>query len=411
MPSLISCLTILSILGLVSCQNKSQTAPENAQKQDSVSNPGEPELVSTNSGPLRLRGQAQGLDEPHNYEVHLDWQVTNREPSTFYIVKRSDWNSGRVIQGEQGYFKDEEIQEGKDYLYQVQMINGSKSITSDWVKVQVPKDKVFEKDEMIQTETLAGFARLFFRNKVRISWQGEKIQIVAQEIISEDALLESFSLDQKAAVVGAAGKSGGELIVKAKKLKGSLFIRADGQNGGTGLEGALGNPGEKGTAGPKTFLYWGPPDKYQAGAYIFKGYWFYCDPPRPAGMVGGTGGVGTQGQPGGQGGNSSKVLVEIEDTSSGDLFFTNKPGVGGEGGMGGLGGEGGEGGWSGEIDWTTHASAMPGGADLSLFYQCDSKQGSKGPQGPRGPQGNKGEEGYQAPFCLKLGKSQMGSCP
>jgi hypothetical protein len=403
--------TSFLLVGLISCQNKSRN--ENSQNGEMPS-PAQTEPDQNKepgSGPLKLRGEAKGLDEPHLYEVQIGWQISNREPSTFFIVKRSDWTSGRVVQGDQGFYQDEEVQEGKEYLYQVQMINGSKSVTSDWLQVQVPKDKVFAGEEVIQTGKVDEYARLFFKNKVRIVWQGEKLEIRAREIISEDAVLDSFSLNQKNAGPGLAGKSGGELIVKSKTLKGSLFIRGDGQNGGTGLEGSQGSAGSVGTVGPKTFLHWGEPAKFPAGAYNFRGYWFYCDPPRPPGTIGESGGTGLPGLAGGAGGNSSKVIVEVEDTKSGDVFFTNKPGVGGEGGLGGPGGEGGEGGWSGEIDWRTHASEMPQGADLSVFVECQAKQGEKGPQGNRGPQGGKGDDGFQAPFCLKLGNSQTGYCP
>jgi hypothetical protein len=411
MPTPFSWVTIFFLAGLISCQNKSRN--ENPQPGE-ISSPAETHPdhnKDPGSGPLKLKGEARGLDEPHLYDVQLSWQISNREPSTFFIVKRSDWTSGRVVQGEQGFYQDEEVQEGKDYLYQVQMINGSKSVTSDWIQVQVPKDKVFKGEEVIQTGKVDDYARLFFKNKVRIVWQGEKLEIRAREIISEDAVLDSLALNQKNAELGRVGKSGGELILKAQTLKGSLFIRADGQNGGAGLEGSQGAVGAVGTAGPKTFLRWGEPSKFPEGAYNFRGYWFFCDPPRPPGMVGGTGESGLLGHVGGAGGNSSKVLVEIEDTKSGDVFFTNKPGVGGEGGLGGPGGEGGEGGWSGEIEWRTHASDMPQGADLTLFVACQAKQGEKGPQGNRGPQGPKGDDGFQAPFCLKLGNSQMGYCP
>lgn len=412
MPTLFSWVTIFFLAGLIGCQNRNQ---DENQRTDEIPAPVQSppsDQPQKGSGPLKLRGEAIGLEEPHLYEVDLDWQTINREPSTFFIVKRSDWTSGRVVQGEQGFFRDEDVQEGKDYLYQVQMINGSKSVISDWLQVQVPKDKVFQGEEVVQTGKVEEYARLFFKNKVRIVWQGEKLEIRAREIISEDAVLDSFAQGYKKAEVGMIGKGGGELIVKAKTLKGGLFIRADGQNGGTGVEGAVGAVGSPGTTGPKTFLHWGEPSKFPDGAYNFKGYWFYCDPPRPPGSVGGTGGAGLQGQQGGAGGNSSKVLVEIQDASNGDVFFTNKPGVGGEGGAGGPGGQGGEGGWSGEIDWTTHAPRMPQGAeDLSVFVQCQSKQGDKGLQGSFGPQGPKGDDGFQSPFCLKLGNSQVGYCP
>ncbi|NBX77543.1 MAG: hypothetical protein EBQ92_13400 [Proteobacteria bacterium] len=411
MPTRFSWLSVLLCVVLISCQNKGRNAGSQPSPVPSPVQAPPDQNKDPGSGPLRLTGEAKGLEEPHSYEIQLDWQVSNREPSTFFIVKRNDWASGRVVQGEQGFYQDEEVQEGKDYLYQVQMINGSKSVTSDWLQVTVPKDKVFEGDEIVQTGSVENYARLFLKNKVRIVWQGDKLEIRTHEIISEDAVLDSFSTDQKKAETGEAGRSGGELIIQAKTLKGSLFIRADGQNGGVGLEGSQGGAGEVGTVGPKTFLHWGEPTKFPLGAYNFRGSWFYCDPPRPPGTIGGTGGQGLIGFAGGAGGNSSKVLIEIEDTKSGDLFFTNKPGVGGEGGLGGVGGEGGEGGWSGEIDWKTYASDMPQGADLSLFVACQPKQGEKGPRGSRGPQGGKGNDGFQAPFCLKLGSSQMGYCP
>lgn len=402
---------LIVLMGLTACQNKQEADSSNPSGQNSLDEAQPNKNGVSGSGPLRLRGKAQGLEQPHLYENYLEWDVPNREPATFFIVKRSDWSAGRVVQGDQGFYQDNEIEEGKEYLYLVQMISGSKSTASDWIQIKVPRDKVIDGGEHIQSGKLTDYNRLFLKNRARISWLGETLEISAQEIISEDAVLESFSTNQKTASAGVVGKNGGNLVIRAQKLSGSLFVRGDGQNGGTGIEGAPGPTGDKGTTGPITFLHWGSPKTAPPDAYHIRGYWFYCDPPRPPGTVGGAGGVGFPGNTGGFGGNSTRVLVEIKDVSSGDVFFTNKPGIGGLGGPGGLGGEGGEGGWSGDIDWQTNSPSMPQGADLSLFHQCNAKQGAKGAQGSRGTEGAKGEDGFQAPFCLRLGNSQTGNCP
>jgi len=412
MPRILFLMVFLFLFGLISCQKKSADPASDLGGQGSPEELQPDKNNQLDSGPLKLRGKSVGLEQPHLYEVHLFWELPNREPSTFFIVKRNDWNAGRVVQGDQGFYQDNEVEEGKSYQYFVQMINGSKSAASGWIQMKVPRDKVFDGGEHVQAGELVEYERLFFKNRARITWQGQKLELRAQEIISEDAVFESFSSDQETAAVGLAGKDGGQLKLRVRKLSGSLFIRADGQNGGTGFQGEQGAVGQKGTVGPVAYLHWGYTDKEPPkDVYRYGGYWFYCNPARQPGTEGGVGGLGAVGLPGGKGGNTSKVFVEIEDTSSGDVFFTNKPGVGGEGGPGGIGGEGGEGGWSGEIDWKSNAPSMPQGGDLSLFHQCSSKQGAKGPQGPQGAQGPKGEDGFQAPFCLKRGNSQMGSCP
>ena len=319
-------------------------------------------------------------------------------------IRRAGWP------WKEGFCFDESVTEGKEYTYQVRMLNGSKTTISDRVKVVVPVDKVFEKGDHVLESSIQGYHRLFFLEGARLFWQGEKIEIKTHEIISENAIFESFSEDLKKAPRGEDGKSGGKLTLISHSLKGSLFIRADGQNGGQGATGTSGKSGEAGEQGPTAFLHWGKPENTPPGAYLYRGYFFICDPPRLPGGKGKPGQEGGKGERGRKGGNSGKVFLDIRRIDEGEVFFTNKPGLAGEGGLGGSGGEGGPGGVPGPIDWQSHASLMPQGANLELFHQCAPLQGEKGDSGPLGAFGEKGEDGFQAPYCLRLGNSKTGQC-
>lgn len=401
---------VLSLLG--GCQNQ-HSKDALAESEDSpVLLPEKPtQSGEASEGPLEIKLNAIGLPEPHQYKVLIEWRATNLEPSVFFIIKRNDWNEGRVVQGGQSFYYDEQVLEGEKYTYQVQMINGPKTGVADWSEIQIPQDKVFEGENEIVGGFLGQYNRIFFKNQVRLFWLGEDFEIRTQEIYSDGGVLEAFPQDQKQAALGNPGLAAGSLKIKARKLVGDLFIRADGQMGGRGETGEKGTTGKNGGVGPDTFLHWGKPESMPPGAALHRGYYFVCDPPRPPGQTGEVGGQGLPGAPGKRGGNSAKVDVQITEVQDGEVYFTNRPGKGGPGGFGGEGGDGGEGGPPGQIDWQSYASKMPEGADNNVFHQCQPQQGAKGPQGETGPDGGEGEEGYQALFCLRLGDVQSGHCP
>lgn len=403
-------IVLLSVFVLSACQSKNRNQKNPEKVEEATESDSKLDSPSVAKGPLGLSATPVGLDNPHQYEVQLNWHVGSREPSQFFIVQRSDWNDGRVVQGEQGFYRDSQVEEGKKYSYQVRMMNTSQSSTVDFIQVQVPRDKVFEGGEHTEKGPLLDYHRIFLKNRTKVYWQGERLEIQASEVISENATLESFSPDKKTAELGNEGKSGGELILKAKKLRGNIFIRGDGQNGGQGETGLVGSVGAKGSRGPDTMLHEGAPTEVPPGAHIYRGYWFQCDPIRAPGGEGGKGGQGGPGLQGKPGGNSSKIFIEIMDTQEGEIFFSKKPGLGGDGGMGGPGGAGGEGGAPGNIEWQMHASIIASGTDLDLFHQCQGKPGARGPQGDSGPQGLRGTEGFEASFCIKSRESHQGLC-
>lgn len=402
-------LGLFLVLFISSCQN--QSSKETGHVPDEYSLPPIDAPAPQEKGPLELTVKAVGLSQPHQYKTVIQWRVANVEPSVFFILKRNDWNEGRVVQGGQSFYQDEQVEEGKKYTYQVQMINGPKTGLSDWREIEIPKDKVFEAGEHRVEGKIEGYHRIFLNQDARLNWLGEKLEIITQEIVSDGAILEAFPAGQKQAAQGISGLDAGDLKVRAERLVGDLFVRADGQMGGQGEPGTKGATGAVGDVGANTFLRWGKSQSMPAGAALHGGYYFVCDPPRLPGGTGGPGAPGGEGYQGKRGGNSAKVDIRISDVAEGDIYVTNRPGKGGLGGLGGDGGEGGPGGQPGQIDWQSFASKMPGGADLNVFHQCQPQQGATGEPGPTGPVGPIGEEGYQALFCLSLGGVSSGHCP
>ncbi|NBX92308.1 MAG: hypothetical protein EBQ85_03645 [Proteobacteria bacterium] len=404
---------LLCLSFTVSCQSRSknQHIPDGYQSpKEPVAPPGTAQVPG--SGPLGLKAEFHPLEEPHHYEVQLNWFVEKREPSIFFIIKRSDWNDGRVVQGDQGFFQDREVTEGQTYSYQVQMLNASAGPSTDFAQIQIPKDRVFESGETVIKGEIKEFYRIVLKKGAKLFWQGEKLEIDTGEIVSEDAVMESFSPNLKIASPGVPGRDGGKLILKANKIHGNLYIRADGQKGGQGLSGENGQSGAKGRRGAETFLYWGNPLNFPYTAINYRGHWFYCDPPRPPGSQGEAGSDGSPGGTGLAGGNSARIFIEIKNAETGTVFLTRQPGEGGLGGEGGPGGSGGEGGEPGVIDWQTHTPNLPspGEAPFEEFQQCRGIKGPTGLTGKQGTSGQRGSSGFEAPFCFKLGEAQQGLC-
>lgn len=210
-------------------------------------------------------------------------------------------------------------------------------------------------------------------NGARIVTNGNRLRIVARQIVVSSGQISSFDGSARVAQggsvgsAGADGLNGGEVVIEgASAIDGLLPVYLPGQNGGSG------GPGEPGRTGAQG----------QRGDDAVPGL-FDC---RRGGGDGGAGGAGGKGGNGGAGGNGGSGgglrLVGLDPSIQSLVRFEapgGAPGPGGEGGVGGRGGPGGPGG---------------GGAGL-----CSG--GHAGPSGPDGPRGDQGQTGQQgAPGIL-----------
>ncbi len=283
------------------------------------------------------------------------------------------------------------------------------------------KDLVIQQPTKISASDFHVVNRLIFAKGGRLETEGADLRIEANEIISDDGIIESFSADSTA-LPGKVGRNGGNIKITAKSGRGTLFIYGRGQNGGAGVSGAAGFTGKTGAAGGNAYATHLNVDvvcdcdrlaneirqRIKNSGFvevIFGNQQLYiqhlghrCIQETGDGLPGEVGGAGSPGGDGGWGGDSARLYVELENPSSLQIKAYLNPGQGGAGGTGGQGGEGGRGG-------------APGNHNLDYFGNCrGATQGPNGPHGERGKAGRGQVPGNTHPMCLKLGSTSVGEC-
>ncbi len=355
--------------------------------------------------------------EPNTYQVRLRWDAT--QPPSAWIIQREERNQWVkhlvTLEGRLKEYADQNVLPGETYRYVIGRMEPGNYVVMKEVTAKIPRD--YEITGVSSDREIKGFNRLFFRAGSRIDMNGNGLQIEVNEVISDGGVVQSFPENQTAGY-GAAGRSGGEIVVKAKTGKGTLFVYGRGENGGPGVPGKVGGPGKKGQAGRSglathetvnVVCNCGPRSRElreQARQgnplamfqYVVERNRHRCISQTGDGAPGEIGGPGGDGGAGGRGGDSGKVSVEISDPT---LLQVKAHLVPGKGGTGGTPGEGGAGG----------AGGNPGDKDLDYYDVCrNGVPGPTGPQGPRGRSGSRGEDGKELGLCLKLGLVNIGDC-
>ena len=283
------------------------------------------------------------------------------------------------------------------------------------------KDLVIQEPTKFPSSRYLVVNRLIFAREGRLITQGADLKIEANEILSDEGVIEPFGTDG-AALPGMPGRNGGNITIKAKSGRGTLYIYGRGQNGGPGTNGLSGVTGKPGKQGKYALGTHEKVDvvcncgniahdlKYRiehSGIFdvIFAQQQFMmqrmmhrCISETGDGLPGEQGSGGNNGGNGGRGGDSARVYVELENASALQIKAYSNPGQGGAGGSGGQGGDGGRGG-------------APGDHNLDYFGNCrDAAQGPNGVRGDKGQPGRQGGSGNTLPMCIKLGTTTFGDC-
>ncbi len=295
-----------------------------------------------------------------------------------------------------------------------------------------PEDKVAAKTENLQdlviqeatklpSSQYLAVNRLVFARGGRMITQGTDLRIEANEVLSDDGVIEPFGTDS-IGMPGTPGRSGGNITIRAKSGRGTLFIYGRGQNGGpgiNGLPGVTGKPGQPGKYALSTHekvdvvcncgnLARNLKQQIKNGnifevifaqqQFLMQRMMHRCISETGDGLPGQQGTIGSNGGNGGAGGDSASVYVELENASGLQIKAYPIPGQGGAGGAGGQGGDGGRGG-------------APGDHNLDYFGNCrDAAQGPNGSRGDKGQPGLQGGSGNALPMCIKLGSTAFGDC-
>lgn len=368
-------------------------------------------------GSSALKAYVDPKPEPNHYEVKLQWAVPETGPT--WVVYREQEGSAPVtlatLPPTAHEYVDARVVSGTKYKYTLgASIDGGHSTVAS-TSLMIPKDMVVKDRQVLTANVSVG--RLFLSREARLVTEGKDIAIAADEIISENGVVETFS-DGATASVGASGRNGGYLSIKAKRGRGSLLVHARGENGAAGGPGSNGGNGMRGADGQyalSTHFPWNGgcgcgPRAHQLREEIRKGNGFArlffdvernnhrCIQQPGDGNTGQAGAPGNPGSPGGKGGNSARVYVEIVDATQLKVDVFLMPGKGGAGGAGGIGGRGGPGG-------------NPGSSALDHYSNCRVAQaGRPGPNGTNGNPGLAGAAGMEEPICLRLGESKTPDC-
>ena len=251
----------------------------------------------------------------------------------------------------------------------------------------IPKDLTLSRNRLIQSKTV-------ILDMVTIQTLQYDLTIIADEFISHHSVVRNFP-DGETALEKEIGRSGGHILIKAKKAKGSLQLIFNGENAGFVPKKSISRrergkiSGRNGGNGYDAIYDTWCRDIYiplglgllPGKIVIDKDCWQECrvNPTR-----GGNGEDGRQGYPGydgKRGGDSGSFYLQAFNLSDFHLTDVKKTiGLGSRGGKGSAGGYGGERGKNGRDREGLCSSNLP-----------RPKRGSKGNRGRRGKDGTNGK--------------------
>ena len=280
-----------------------------------------------------------------------------------------------------GELFDTEVEAGSKYSLEFGRMDGSSFASVQKSEVEIPRDIVRSGVGSLSSDLKTQRGRIFLLEGSVLTVGQNDVSLEAVEIVAQNSIIRTFPKDAEA-TLGNPGAHGGEVLVKAEKLTGTLRVELVGERGGKGFKGAK---GENGPVGPK-----GPTLSVQQSAGFTHPEIAYWLPRRPdylnfhpgKGGRGGNGKPGSQGHPGLPGGRTGSLIVNIPGVDPGQISVEQIPGAGGRGGDGGDGGDPGPGG--------------PGG-DITGNDACHNAWGSCCPPPPQGPAGDGGSPGPEGP--------------
>jgi hypothetical protein len=369
-----------------------------------------------------LAAEIVAMPEPDRYQVRLSWKKTMGASLKGWLIQRTETanGDGRTVKRDANdeSHADTTVEAGKRYHYALSRIEEKTTFLEASADVEIPKD--LEVQSIVEMEGSIRAGRVFLRQGSRILTRGKDLIIDAMEVLSDNGTIETFPVGQRASV-GAAGRSGGRLIIRARRGTGVLQIFARGEAGGSGGTGAWGRDGKRGQNGEVGLGTHERVDvvctchrrarslmermkTFDASGLLARMEWLReqgnhrCIRQPTDGLMGESGGRGSAGGDGGAGGASARVLVKIEETSDLAVNVLSEPGRGGAPGRGGRGGAGGLGG-------------APGDHALDFFFVCrNARSGSNGLSGEPGVWGKQGRDGSRNSTCVIQGKNAFGSC-
>ena len=254
----------------------------------------------------------------------------------------------------------------------------------------LPESLELSEDTLIQNKTV-------ILDKTIIHTRQYDLTIIAEEFISDHSVIRNFP-DGETAEAKEIGKSGGHILIKTKKARGSLQLILNGENGGYVSRKKISKREKKNLSGRNGAN--GYNAVYQNSCHTF----YYSMGRRPhipiqecrlicgavptKGQNGENGRKGFPGDNGKRGGDSGSFHLQAFDMSGFHLTDIKKaPGIGSKGGKGSIGGRRGRKGRNGK--------------DKKKLCDYKLSRPKNGRNGKKGRRGKAGENGKEGTVCLE----------
>lgn len=406
----------LSLVTLAACGAGTPPVETAAGLSSPATLPTAPQKKSPGSD---FRAEAVPSDQPNVYRVDLKWDAPKSEtPSGRCFVEREDASRHERLTFPEvdcavGLYQDDRSLAGRRYRYRLRAVDLGGALAEATTEITVPRDLVLRGEQ--SAPALDGIARLFLLQGARIRTEGLPWRGVLDELVAEDAVVETFRETTLRAAAGGDGRSAAPIALRVRRARGKLELRLLGQSGGDGVSGTAGAAGKDGKDGRRAELDFDPdffrnqPNLARFRDAYFKAAWegtpigqnagasMRCSMPGTNGEDGAPGSPGTAGGRGGHGGSSPRTLLVVEN---GEHFRLTQPKAeGGRGGFGGFGGKGGLGGRGGAAGATDKTGICPA-----------TQPGKMGADGVKGEDGENGADGSTEPVCVVMAGSRTGDC-
>ena len=322
-----------------------------------------------------------------------DWSFTDEDIQEIEIKKEKakksfslqEVNPAERDKNKQVVFHKTEETVNADSKSESKAKEKSKPLSEDEI-TRITKNIELVKDAVIQNKKVVLDMMIIQTNE-------HDLTIRADEFVSNHSVILNFTEGQTAKEK-EDGKSGGNILIKAKTAKGNLKLILNGENGGfvskrrslnkDELSKLKGFDGENGSSAvykqfcrTETFLI-----------LKNKKCWDECVVPPTRGQEGGDGHQGYPGFDGKHGGNSGSFHLKAFHLS--DFYLTDIEKIVGLGSQGGKGSSGGLGGKAGR-----------NGRDDKALCRIKLSRAKKGRRGKRGPKGIEGKNGGEGTVCLE----------
>ncbi len=214
---------LLSIvgLGLSACDDK-EIFNKNTTPTESV----DVKIESLKAESVQF--QLIATDEPNKYITHISW---SKNLGAIQILVNNEIifkTSGAITSF------DDYVEGGQIANYEIQQVDSSnKAMTQEKKKIEVPKDYVFTGKTVLSDNFIFAGGRLFLISSAVIQTLGYGLNIEVDQIISEDASIETYPSGVKEPYE-KNGISAGNINLKARTASGQLSVSMRGTHGGDG---------------------------------------------------------------------------------------------------------------------------------------------------------------------------------